>query len=71
MKTVTIVNGNLTTEDVAEYLALSVRTVEGLREANDGPRFFRPTARSVRYRLADVDAWIETKMRAQAKSRAA
>ncbi len=69
--TVQIVNGHLTTEDVAAYLALSVRTVDGLREANDGPAFFRPTARSVRYRLADVDAWIVTKMRARSKDRAA
>jgi predicted DNA-binding transcriptional regulator AlpA len=43
--------------EVASLLALSVRTLEGLRLRGGGPPFVR-LGRSVRYRRGDVIDWI-------------
>jgi Helix-turn-helix domain len=42
--------------EAAYLMALSVRTLEGLRLRGDGPPFFRIN-RAIRYRRADVIAW--------------
>jgi excisionase family DNA binding protein len=48
----------LTPDDAAAYLgALPVRTLERWRYAGTGPAFVR-VGKHVRYRLADLDAWI-------------
>ena len=47
----------LTTRDAARVLALSPRTLERLRLSGDGPRYCK-LRRSVRYRQADLDAWL-------------
>jgi predicted DNA-binding transcriptional regulator AlpA len=44
--------------EAAHLLALSPRTLEGLRLSGGGPPFVRLN-RAVRYRRADVLAWIE------------
>ena len=46
----------LTQDEVAEYLKLSVRTVERLRVSGTGPKFLRILG-SIRYRPSDVEAW--------------
>jgi excisionase family DNA binding protein len=47
----------LTQRQAAAVLCLSERTLERLRCTGTGPRFVR-CGRSVRYREADLEAWI-------------
>lgn len=47
----------MTLQEVAEYLGVPVRTVYSWRQTGAGPRGFR-VGRHVRYRRADVDAWL-------------
>ena len=47
--------------EAAHLLALSSRTLEGLRLRGGGPPFVRLN-RAVRYRRADVLAWIKTRL---------
>jgi predicted DNA-binding transcriptional regulator AlpA len=44
--------------EAAFLMALSARTLEGMRIRGGGPAFVRLT-RAVRYRRSDVIAWIE------------
>lgn len=53
----------LTTRQAAEYLAYEVRTLESWRLRGGGPVFVRVSAKSVRYRLSDLEAWIEERLR--------
>lgn len=48
----------LTTEEAAEHLAVSKRTLARLRRSGDGPKFAR-RGQIIRYRAADLDAWME------------
>jgi len=45
-------------DDVADYLGVPVRTVYAWRATSKGPRGFR-VGKYVRYKAADVDAWLE------------
>lgn len=47
----------LNTQQVAEYLGISPRTVESLRLTSRGPVFTR-IGRSVRYSQAALDEWL-------------
>lgn len=55
---------HLTTEDLAERLGVSPRTVEDWRRHNRGPGYLTVSGpagkQKVRYRLADVEAWEES-----------
>jgi excisionase family DNA binding protein len=51
----------LTQDEAAEFLKLSVRTVERLRVSGTGPKFLK-IFRSVRYRPADVEAWLAARI---------
>jgi hypothetical protein len=46
--------------EAAHLLALSARTLEGLRLRGGGPAFVR-LRRAVRYRRADLSAWVEAR----------
>lgn len=59
---ITVINGQLTTEDLAAYLQVSASTLRAWRGSNEGPRFFR-AGRNIRYRLDEVEAWIERNSR--------
>lgn len=53
----------LSTREAAELLGVTVRCLEGWRAcSSNGPRFIRLSTgahcRAVRYRLADLEAWI-------------
>ncbi|BEQ14192.1 helix-turn-helix transcriptional regulator [Desulfoferula mesophila] len=52
----------LTTKQAAAYLSLSHRTLEGLRLRGNGPRHAK-LGGSVRYRIADLEAWIVERLR--------
>lgn len=51
-------NTLLTQEQLAEYLQVPARTVEGWRSRSYGPRFLR-VGRHVRYQLGSVTAWLD------------
>ncbi|MEM0988688.1 MAG: helix-turn-helix domain-containing protein [Pseudomonadota bacterium] len=48
-----------TPSEAGEYLRLSDKTLENLRLRGEGPVFSRLGHRIVRYRRADLDAWLE------------
>ncbi|MCQ4164700.1 helix-turn-helix transcriptional regulator [Tahibacter harae] len=50
-------SGLLPPKKAAVYLAVSVRALEEWRRKGAGPEFIR-AGRGIRYRLADLDAWI-------------
>ena len=51
----------LTTEQAAEYLNLSSKTLERLRCEGGGPAFLK-LGRLVRYRIDSLQEWIDSKM---------
>ena len=51
----------LTQRQCAEMLVLSERTLERLRQSGLGPKFLR-IRHSVRYRAADVEAWLASRV---------
>jgi predicted DNA-binding transcriptional regulator AlpA len=51
----------LTQADAAEILRLSQRTLERFRVSGLGPRFVK-AGHSVRYREADLDAWVASRV---------
>lgn len=53
----------LNTKELAEYLNVSERTLEKYRMEGDGPRFVKLSARAVRYRVEDVEAWLNNNLR--------
>jgi predicted DNA-binding transcriptional regulator AlpA len=51
----------LTEDEVAELMALSVRSVQRMRTTSGGPRFLK-IMHSVRYRQSDVEQWIASRV---------
>jgi excisionase family DNA binding protein len=51
----------LTQSDAAKLLRLSERTLERLRLQGGGPLYVK-AGRSVRYREADIEAWITARV---------
>lgn len=49
----------LKTEDAASYLGLSPSLLNKLRLTGGGPQFLRLAGRAIRYRRADLDAWVD------------
>lgn len=45
------------TASAAAMLGLSPRTLEGMRARGGGPPYVRVSARCVRYRVTDLEAW--------------
>lgn len=52
----------LTTKEAAQHIRCAPITLAKLRCSGGGPPFLK-LGRSVRYALADVDAWLATKRR--------
>ncbi len=46
-------------QEAARMLGYTVRTLRNWRFKGRGPRFVRVNARSIRYRIQDLEAWIE------------
>jgi len=49
----------LTTQEAADYLQLSPRTLQGYRVRGGGPTFYRRGRNTVRYTREDLDAWLK------------
>jgi hypothetical protein len=45
-------------EQAGEYLHMTVGHLAQLRYRGEGPRYAKPTAKTVLYRRADLDAWL-------------
>lgn len=60
----------LTTVEAADYLGLQRTTLEAWRCRGGGPAFVK-LGRAVRYRRADLDAWIDSRVRANTSEGAA
>jgi excisionase family DNA binding protein len=53
----------MTTPQAAAYLGLGITTLEKWRLVrNNGPKFLR-LGRAIRYRLKDLDAWLDESVR--------
>ena len=53
----------LTTQEAAEFLKLSRRTLEAHRVRGDGPPYVRLSSRCIRYRPSDIDRWLAERVR--------
>ncbi len=53
----------LTQAEAAERLGLTPRFLEARRHRGGGPPFVRVSARCVRYRQKDIEAWIGERIR--------
>ena len=51
----------LTTQQLAEYLAVPVATLYSWRHAGEGPPGFR-VGKHVRYRWGDVEEWVRDQL---------
>ncbi len=49
----------MTPAAVAELTGISLGALAQMRYDRIGPRYFKPTARSVLYRRSDIVAWVE------------
>ena len=56
-------NELLREEDAAEFLGVSVRTLQGWRFKGGGPKFIKMSHRAIRYRRKDLIEWVEGKVR--------
>jgi predicted DNA-binding transcriptional regulator AlpA len=53
----------LTQREAADFLQLSVRTLERYRVSGGGPEYVQISRRCVRYRPEDLNAWVELRRR--------
>lgn len=53
----------LTEKQAAHVLGFTPRFLQNRRHRGDGPRFVRISARAVRYRIEDLRAWSEERLR--------
>lgn len=53
----------LKTDEVAEMLGVAPRTLEDWRCRGGGPPYVSVSRRCVRYRLRDVETWLEARNR--------
>lgn len=51
------------TPEAARYVALSESSLMKMRLTGDGPLFVKVGPRAVAYRKADLDAWLDARVR--------
>ncbi|WP_160664980.1 helix-turn-helix domain-containing protein [Pseudarthrobacter sp. ATCC 49987] len=69
MEQILIVNGMMTTSQVAAYLQVSTSTLKAWRHALEGPRFAR-VGRTIRYSHLELERWVEGVSRKQRRQAA-
>lgn len=52
----------LTTREAAAYVRLGKPTLERFRLTGKGPQFCRLAGRAIRYRKADLDEWLVSRL---------
>jgi excisionase family DNA binding protein len=52
----------LTSRQAAKYVGVSDAALRLWRSEGRGPRFFRAGEKLIRYRRADLDSWIESRL---------
>jgi len=52
----------VSSEEAAEFLGISLRKVEKMRREGDGPKFVRLSSKLVRYRICDLLAFQEANL---------
>ena len=52
----------LTVKEAAGYLKLGKPTLDRYRVLGGGPRYLKISPGAVRYRRADLDGWLESKL---------
>ncbi len=52
----------LASRQAARYLGVSEAALRLWRSRGEGPRYFRAGEKLVRYRRADLDCWIESRL---------
>lgn len=52
----------LAPRQAAKYLGISDAALRLWRSRGEGPRYFRAGDKLVRYRRADLDSWIESRL---------
>ena len=55
-------------EEVEEITGISTGALAQLRYTGRGPRFYKPTARTVLYKRSEVLAWIEASAQSKTKT---
>ena len=55
--------GLLSTKDAAPRCGVKPPTMDQWRYLNKGPRWIRVSARAIRYRPEDIDAWLAARER--------
>lgn len=61
----------LSPQDVCDLIpGMTVPGLAQLRFRGQGPRFIKPSARKVVYRLSDVEAWLEANERTSTRASA-
>ena len=58
-------DGALTERHAAKYLGISAATLRLWRAQGKGPNFFHAGDRLIRYRKADIDRWIASRLSQQ------
>lgn len=61
----------LNTHQAAEYTGLASATLETLRCRGNGPLFVRYSRRAIRYKIADLDRWMNERTIANTSMREA
>jgi hypothetical protein len=56
-------NTLLKENDAAQFLEVSVRSLQGWRFKGGGPKFIKISHRAIRYRKKDLIEWIDGKVR--------
>ena len=54
-------NALINEKAAADFLDLSDRTMQSLRQKGGGPKFFRLSARAVKYRRRDLRDWTDAR----------
>ncbi|MEK0215913.1 hypothetical protein [Bifidobacterium mongoliense] len=56
-------NLRLTVSEASAYIPMPKGQLAQLRYTGKGPRFMKPTARTVLYRKGDIDEWLNASVR--------
>jgi hypothetical protein len=53
----------LTVQEASAYIPMNKGALAQLRYTGKGPKFLKPTPRTVLYRKGDIDAWLNASVR--------